>query len=74
MKITINLRSGIGPIPLEVDGEEEAVLTHIKRTIEENGIVDLTDSKGDRVVIPAAMIGYVMIPATISHRVGFGRL
>ena len=32
-----------------------------------------TDTKGDRVVIPASMIGYVLVPTSQSHRVGFGR-
>lgn len=74
MNVTFNFRSGVGPLTLELPGEEDAILTQIKIAIEKGEVLDFTDTKGDRVVIPAQMIGYVMAPTTAAHKVGFGRL
>ncbi|WP_099331533.1 DUF3107 domain-containing protein [Actinomyces minihominis] len=73
MKITFNLRSGIGALTLELAGDEEEIMERIKTAIEHGTILDLTDVKGDRVVIPGQAIGYVLVPTSQSHRVGFGR-
>ena len=73
MKVTFNLRSGIGPVSLDLPGEDEEVLNHIKKSLQEGGLLDLTDAKGDRLVIPSDIIGYVLVPASQSPRVGFGR-
>ena len=73
MKVTFNLRSGVGTLSLEVGGNEDEIMAQVKEAIETNSILDLTDTKGDRVVIPASMIGYVLVPTSQSHRVGFGR-
>ena len=73
MKVTLNLRSGIGPVSLDLPGDDEEVLDQIKKSLAEGEILDLTDAKGDRLVIPADAIGYVLVPATQSPRVGFGR-
>ena len=74
MKITFNFRSGVGPLTLELPGEETDLVNQIKSAIEKGEVLDFTDTKGDRVVIPAEMIGYVIAPTTAAHKVGFGRL
>jgi len=38
----------------------------------EGGLLDLTDEKGRRVVVPVAKLAYVEIAATESRKVGFG--
>lgn len=73
MKVTLNLRSGIGPITLDLPGESENVISTIKAAIKAGEILDLTDVRGDRFMLPASMIGYVLVPTTEAHRVGFGR-
>ena len=73
MKVTFNLRSGVGTLSLEVAGNEDEIMAQVKEAIETNSILDLTDTKGDPVAIPASMIGYVLVPTSQSHRVGFGR-
>lgn len=68
MKVTFNLRSGVGTLSLEIAGNEDEIMAQVKEAIETNSILDLTDTKGDRVVIPASMIGYVLVPTSQSHR------
>ena len=64
MKVTFNLRSGVGTLSLEIAGNEDEIMAQVKEAIETNSILDLTDTKGDRVVIPASMIGYVLVPTS----------
>lgn len=73
MKVTFNLRSGIGPITLDLPGDDDKIISSIKAAIKTDDILDLTDVRGDRFVLPASMIGYVLVPTTEAHRVGFGR-
>ena len=35
------------------------------------GVLDLTDTKGQRTLVPAHAIGFVQIPAETKRRVGF---
>ena len=74
MKLTFNFRSGVGPLTLDLPGKEEDVLAQVKKAIEDGSVLDLTDTKGDRVIIPATVIAYVMVPTTAAHKVGFGRI
>lgn len=74
MKVTFNFRSGVGPLTLDLPGEEADVLDQIKKAIEDSDVLDFTDTKGDRVIIPSTVIGYVMVPTTSAHKVGFGRI
>ncbi len=74
MKLTLNFRSGIAPLTLDIEQEEEEVLRRVKDAIEHGKILDLTDSSGDRVLIPATNIGYAAVPARQSTPIGFGRL
>lgn len=74
MKLVLNLRDGIPPLSLDVEGDEEAVLEAVRTAIENGEILDLTDSKGERVLVPADAIGYAMVPSRQATPVGFGRM
>ncbi len=73
MKVTFNLRSGVGPITLDLPGQDDAIVANIKSAIDSESTLELTDDRGDRVLIPTDAIGYVLFPTTQPHRVGFGR-
>ncbi len=74
MKVTINLRSGIGPLNLDLDGDEDQIFAQVKDAMTNGTLLDLTDTRGDRVIISGKMIGFVLSPTDTSHKVGFGRL
>lgn len=74
MEVTFNLRSGIGPLNLDLDEDEDRLFARIKEAMNNDTLLDLTDTKGDRVVISGRMIGYVLAPTETAHKVGFGRV
>lgn len=73
MKLTINFRSALAPLTMDLDRDEHEVLGEVKEAISSDGILDFTDIKGDRIVLPASAIGYVSVPSGVARRVGFGR-
>lgn len=74
MKLILNLRSGLAPLTLELSGSEEEVLQQVREAIEGNSVLDLTDARGERVIVPASVIGYATVPSRETHPVGFGRV
>ena len=73
MKLTLNFRHGIAPLTLDLRGSENEVLAQVKQAIDNDEVLDLTDSKGERVLVPASTIGYALVPSRPSTPVGFGR-
>ncbi len=74
MHVTFNFRSGLAPLTLELDGSEDDVLAKVRGAIEQKEILDFSDARGERFLIPAASIGYVVVPSRPSTPVGFGRM
>ncbi|MFZ1382593.1 MAG: DUF3107 domain-containing protein [Scrofimicrobium sp.] len=74
MKLVLNLRDGIPPLALDVEGDEETILETVRNAINKGEILDLTDAKGERVLVPASAIGYALVPTRKASPVGFGRM
>ncbi|TDE97509.1 DUF3107 domain-containing protein [Occultella glacieicola] len=80
MEITIGIKNVARELSLEVSEDGDAVVAAINAAIakaadgENGGVLDLTDTKGRRVVVPVAALGYVEIGADEPRRVGFGTL
>ena len=74
MKLTLNFRAAIAPLTLDVEVDTEQVLSDLRKAIEEDAVIDLTDKEGERVVIPANAIAYAVVPARTPSPVGFGRM
>ncbi len=74
MHLTFNFRSGLAPLTLELEGNEDDVLTKVREAIEGKAILDFSDVRGERFLIPAGAIGYVVVPSRPSTPVGFGRM
>lgn len=74
----MEVKFGITDIPREVAIETtatpEEIAEQIRQAVVESSIVDLTDEKGRRVLIPAAKIGYVDLGAPSARTVGFGTI
>lgn len=73
----MDIRIGITDVSREVSLETEQPTEEIERIVTEaltgaTAILTLTDTKGRRVLVPAAKIGYVEIGEPEQRRVGFG--
>lgn len=74
----MEVKFGITDIPREVAIETtasaEEITEQIRQAVIDSSMVDLTDDKGRRVLIPAARIGYVDLGAPSARAVGFGTI
>lgn len=73
MKIVVGLRHGAGNFNFEIDWSEDELFKRFQSANAENGVFDLTDMKGERVLIPASSIAYISVPKVEERRVGFVR-
>ncbi len=74
MKLVLNLRDGVAPLTLDIDAEEDVVLNQVREAIKNQEVLDLTDVRGERVLVPSSSIGYALVPTKQQTPVGFGRM
>lgn len=80
MEITIGVRDIQRELSLEVDGDADAIAADVSAAIgkaaagDTDAVLDLTDTKGNRVLVPTAALAYVQIGAQETRRVGFGTI
>ena len=70
MEIRIGVQNVSREIVVEVDRTADAVAKLVSEAIA-GGTLDLTDTKGRRIVVPAGAIGYVDMGEESKRRVGF---
>ena len=70
MEIRIGVQNVSRELVCEVDLTADAVAKLVSQAVA-GGTLDLTDTKGRRVVVPAASIGYVDMGEETKRRVGF---
>ena len=72
MEIFIGIRDNTRQLALDVDMSESELVSKVNETlVSANGLLDLTDSKGQRLLVPARALGYVQIASKTERRVGF---
>lgn len=71
MEVRIGVQNVSREISLEMDMGADAVAKTVADAMA-GATLDLTDSKGRRVVIPSRAVGYVDIGEETKNRVGFG--
>ena len=72
MEIFIGIRDNTRQLGLDVDMTEGELMAKVHEALTTpNGVLDLTDTKGQRTLVPAHAIGFVQIPAETKRRVGF---
>ncbi|GMA32132.1 DUF3107 domain-containing protein [Litorihabitans aurantiacus] len=71
MEITIGIRQVARELTLETNQSADEVTAAVEKALG-GAILDLTDSRGRRVVVPSEAIGYVELGAEETRRVGFG--
>ncbi len=71
MEIKIGVQHSSRELIVESDESAEQVEQHIADALAGDGLLTLTDSRGRRVLVPAARLTYVEIGGGVSGQVGF---
>lgn len=72
MEIFIGIRGNTRLLGFDVDMSENELMAKLNAVLPSTqGVLDLTDTKGQRTLVPAHAIGFVQIPAETKRRVGF---
>lgn len=72
MEVKFGITDIAREVTIETSSAPEEVAEQIRKAVVESSIVDLTDDKGRRIMIPATKIGYVDLGASATRAVGFG--
>lgn len=73
MKFQIGLHHGGGQLTFETTLDSNELIQQLETARTNNGLLDFTDTKGDRILIPADSVAYLLIPSERETKVGFGR-
>lgn len=72
----VDIKIGILNVTREVSIESnltgEEVSQKLADAVASNGVLDLSDDKGRRVIVPAQSIGYIDLGPENARKVGFG--
>ena len=72
MEIFIGIRDNTRQLALDVDMSESELVSKVNEALASaNGLLDLTGSKGQRLLVPTRALGYVQIASKNGRRVGF---
>lgn len=75
MDITIGVQNQTRELALESDQTADEVTALVKDALGgKKPVLELVDSRGRRIIVPTASIGYVEIGSESKGRVGFGQL
>ena len=70
--ITIGVQNLTRELVIDSNETADAVSAKIAQALDGGKLLELTDAKGRRVLVPTASIGYIEIGSSEQHRVGFG--
>ena len=71
MEVRIGIQEAARELVLESPDTPDAVAKKVAAAVKAEGLLDLVDEKGHRVVVPAAKLAYVEIAAAEVRKVGF---
>lgn len=74
MDIELGVQNVARTITFSTDDSAQTVNATIKKALEEGTPIELTDTKGRSIVVPAQSLGYAIIGSQTRHQVGFGAL
>lgn len=74
MDITIGVQNHPRELVVESDQTADQVAAAVAAALESKTVLELVDTRGRRVIVPVATLGYVEIGAETKGRVGFGTL
>ena len=72
MEILIGIRGNKNLLGLDLDMSENELMAKVNEALaSDHGVLDLTDTKGQRTLVPAHALAYVQIADKTERRVGF---
>lgn len=74
MEIKIGVQNLGREVVVDLDESPEELKSRFKTAILDKSVLELTDSRGHQVLIPAEAVGYIEIGQQNARRVGFGTL
>ncbi|CAM3489581.1 DUF3107 domain-containing protein [Isoptericola cucumis] len=74
MEITIGVQNLARELVVETEQPADDVAKAVQDALADSGTLELTDTRGRRIIVPTATIGYVEIGAEEQRPVGFGSL
>jgi Protein of unknown function (DUF3107) len=74
VEVRIGIQQAARELVLESTDTPDAVAKKVAEAVKNDGLLDLVDEKGHRVVVPAAKLAYVEIAAAEPRKVGFGTI
>jgi hypothetical protein len=74
VEVTIGVQNLTRELVVETDQSPEEVADAVREALDGAKALELTDTRGRRIVVPTGSIGYVEIGTEAQRRVGFGSL
>ena len=71
MEIKIGIQHSARELVVESSDSAEGIEKAVSAAVTNEGVLTLTDSKGRKVIVPAAKLAYVEIGGGVSGQVGF---
>jgi hypothetical protein len=71
MEVKIGVRQAPRELVIDTTDTAEEIEARLAEAVSAEGLLTLTDSRGRRVLVPAAGIAYVEIGTSVSGQVGF---
>lgn len=72
MEIKLGIADIAREISLETEDTAEAIGERLTAALESDGVFEVTDHKGRKVLVPARRLGYVELGSPNARPVGFG--
>lgn len=70
MEITIGVQNVPRELVVETDATAESVTKQVRKALETGTLIEITDTRGRQILVPAANVGYIEI-GDETRRVGF---
>ncbi len=74
MDIELGIQHVARPVNFSTDDSADKVSQVIEDAVAHGTMIDLTDNKGRRILVPGTALGYATIGSETRHAVGFGAL
>jgi hypothetical protein len=71
VEVKIGIQHAPRELVVDTDESAEAVEKLVADAVSSDGVLALTDSKGRKIIVPAARIAYVEIGGALAGQVGF---
>ena len=74
MEVKIGVQYAMREIVFESNDDADAVAKAVEAAVKSGGLLNLTDERGRRIVVPADKLAYIEIGEQVERRVGFGTI